>query len=71
MGARRKRALTEAEWDLVFRARCKSKQGQPLTAEEQALVNVAYTTDVKRYGAMEREVFNATVPFGSSAEWKK
>jgi len=69
MKAKRKRTLTEAEWAIVFRARCKSKQGQALTDEEHALVNAAYETNKDRYREMEPEVFNATVPFGSSAKW--
>lgn len=51
-----RRALTEADWQAVFRARCKSKQGQGLTPEE-------------RYGAMEPGIFDATVPFGSTSRW--
>ena len=67
MKAKRKRALTEAQWAMVFRARCKSKQGQALTDEERVLVDAAYEVDKARYGDMEPDVFNATVPFGSSA----
>ena len=65
-----KRTLTEAEWAKVFRARCKSKQGQTLTDEERTLVDAAFKSDQKRYGEMEPEVFNATVPAGSTARWK-
>jgi hypothetical protein len=61
--------LTEMEWLDVFEARCRSKRGERLTEEERALIDRAYATDEKRYGRMEAEVFNATVPFGSAARW--
>ncbi len=63
--------LTESEWSTVFRARCKGKQGQRLTDEEQALVDRAWETDRKRYAKMEADVFDATVPFGSGARYKR
>lgn len=62
--------LTKAQWLEVFALRCRSKRGLPLSGAEQELVNVAYRQNPKRYGAMEPEIFNATVPFGSSARWK-
>ena len=61
------RTLSAAEWEKVFRARCESKQGHFLTPEQQELVKAAWESDKKRYAALEPEVFNATVPFGSSA----
>jgi hypothetical protein len=64
-----KATLTDAEWAQVFAARCKSKQGQPVSAEERRLLDIAFENYPERYRAMEREVFNATVPFGSSARW--
>ena len=63
----RRRKLSEAEWRDVFRLRCKSKTGGPLTGAERALVEAAYQEDEARYGDMEIDVFNATVPFGSRA----
>ena len=66
---RRRQKLTEKEWQAVFAARCKSKQGRGLTPAEQALVNRAFAEDEDRYGDMERDVFNATVPFGSNVRW--
>ena len=63
--------LTEAEWRKVFVARCKSKEGRERTEEERKLLNRAYKEDPKRYGAMEADVFNATVPFGSNVRWGK
>ena len=66
-----KRKLTESEWTHVFRARCKSKQGQALSDDEKKLVDFAFESDEKRYTAMEPDVFDATVPFGSAAKWKR
>jgi hypothetical protein len=68
--AKRKK-LTEAEWAKVFAARCKSKQGQAVTPEERKLLDAAYETDPKRYGALDADVFDATVPFGSHARYKR
>jgi len=31
----------------------------------------AWKSDRKRYSAMESDVFNATVPFGSMVRWRK
>lgn len=71
MKSRRKpKKLTKDEWSKVFTARCKSKQGQSLTKEERELVDRAWNTDKKRYSAMEADVFNATVPFGSNVRWR-
>ena len=61
-----KRVLTELAWEAVFRARCKSKQGQLLTDAERVLLDVAYVNDRKRYAALEGPVFEATRPFGST-----
>jgi hypothetical protein len=61
-----KRRLTELEWCQVFEARCKSKKGETLSDVLRQLVDAAYKTDRKRYKEMERDVFNATVPFGST-----
>ena len=63
----KRQRLTEGEWAMVFDARCKSKRGEPVSAAERLLVEMAYASDAKRYAAMELDVFNATVPFGSAA----
>ena len=63
--------LTEAEWSRVFRIRCASKQGQRVTEEEHALINRAYAENSKRYGGMDADVFDATVPAGSAAKAKR
>ena len=65
--SKKKRALTESEWTAVFSARCLSKRGFPLTDEQRDLCTRAHATDAKRYSAMTNDVFNTTVPFGSSA----
>jgi hypothetical protein len=61
-----KRLLTELEWCQVFVARCKSKKGETLSDVQRELVDAAYKADRKRYRGMERAVFNATAPFGST-----
>ncbi len=67
---RKRKALTDEEWAQVFAARCQSKQGRPLSEKERALCDAAFESDKKRYAAMERDVFNATVPFGSTVKAK-
>lgn len=67
----RRQKLTDAEWRDVFRLRCKSKRGETLSKDERALVDRAYKEDEERYAAMEADVFDATVPFGSAARWKR
>lgn len=67
MARRKKHPLTEDEWRLVFEARCRSKQGIPLSADVRALCERAYSLDPERYSAMNADVFEATRPFGSSA----
>jgi hypothetical protein len=59
--------LSESDWAKVFAARCQTKQGRPISDAERALVDAAFKSDRRRYARMERDVFNATVPFGSSA----
>jgi hypothetical protein len=67
----KKRVLTEAEWSKVFTARCRSKRGEHLSDDDRSLVEVAYTSDPKRYKAMEPDVFDATVPCGSEVRAKR
>ncbi|HEY8309997.1 MAG TPA: hypothetical protein VIG47_05540 [Gemmatimonadaceae bacterium] len=62
--------LTEEQWNEVFAARCQSKQGKKLYHEQLALISLAYAEDPERYKAMEKDVFNATVPFGSDTKIK-
>lgn len=61
-----KRVLTELEWEAVFLARCKSKEGRLLTDAERLLLDVAYVNDRARYAALNDRVFEATRPFGST-----
>ena len=60
---------TESDWAAVFEARCLSKRGLPLSPEQRKLVEAAYKADPERYGSMEGDVFDATVPFGSNVRW--
>lgn len=66
----KRKVLTDTEWAQVFRARCKSKRGGGLTAEEFALITAAHTSDRKRYVDMDEDVFNETLPVGSTAKYK-
>jgi hypothetical protein len=68
---KRRGKLTDAEWREVFRLRCKSKSGDELSTTERALVGAAYDEDENRYGDMEIDVFNATVPFGSNVRLRR
>jgi hypothetical protein len=66
-----RKQLSEQDWVKVFASRCQTKQGRrPISAAERDLVNAAYKSDRKRYAAMEKDVFNATVPFGSNVRMK-
>ena len=67
----RKARLTEEAWRRVFQLRCKSKQGQQLDTDDRVLIDAAFAEDPRRYGAMDADVFNATVPFGSGARWRE
>lgn len=63
--------LTDERWRLVFRLRCKSKSGDALGPKEMSLIRRAAESDPDRYHAMEADVFDATVPFGSNAKAKR
>jgi len=67
----RKRVLTEWEWTKVFNLRCRTKRGESITDEERALVEAAFASDRKRYAAMGPDVFDATVPAGSTARARR
>lgn len=69
--ARRKKAAPVLDWDEIFRLRCRSKRGESLTDEERALTQAAYDADPERYAGLEPDVFDATVPFGSTRKWKR
>jgi hypothetical protein len=57
--------LTEADWQRVFKLRCRSKSGIEQTPEEMAFCHGAARQDPERYNAMDKEVFEATKPFGA------
>lgn len=63
----KKRVLSEAEWREVFHVRRRSKRGERLTDADRDLLDAASKSDPKRYAALEGDVFDATVPFGSAA----
>lgn len=64
--------LTDKEWQTVFQLRCKSKRGhETLSKQEQTLIERAYAENEDRVADMEVDVFNATVPPGSSAYRQK
>jgi len=65
------RPLTDSEWRKVFELRCRSKQGQSISDDDRALVEAAFDEDLERYTAMEPDVFDATVPFGSTARARR
>jgi hypothetical protein len=62
---KKKKTLTEMDWEKVFRLRCRSKKGEELSREDYDFCVMAYKEDPKRYSAMDKEVFNATKPFGA------
>jgi len=67
----KKRTLTEADWRDVFTARCRSKRGERLSDAERALLDAAFASDRNRYVEVELDVFDATVPFGSTARARR
>lgn len=71
MRAPKKLSLTESEWTKVFALRCRSKRGEHLSDEDRSLVDAAFASDEKRYAEMEPDVFDATVPFGSTARTRR
>jgi hypothetical protein len=66
-----RKKLTEEEWRRLFQMRCRSKQGQELSKKDRALMHAAFKEDPDRYGSMEADVFDATVPFGSNVKARR
>ena len=64
-------SLTEAEWREVFRIRCRSKQGMQPSVDEHKLITRAFSADPIRYKALNADVFDATVPLGSTVKAKR
>jgi len=56
--------LDEAEWAEVFKIRCRTRRGQPISEDGHRLVLAAFNDNRKRYAAMDRAVFEETRPFG-------
>ena len=52
-------------WHEVFKARCRSKRGELLSVEDQALCAAAWKEDAERYAVMGKDVHDATLPFGA------
>ena len=63
--------LTEGSWRKVFLIRCRSKQGQLISPSELGLCVRAMHEDSQRYKTMNSDVFDATIPFGSTAKAKR
>ena len=53
-------------WRRLFDIRCKSKEGRVLTAEEEWYYRECFIKWPEDYKAMEKDVFNATKPFGAN-----
>ncbi len=62
---RKRQTLTESEWSKVFDLRCRSKRGERISEDEQALCSRAFNEDGKRYAAMNDRIFQATKPVGA------
>lgn len=67
----RRKKLTEMQWSEVFQLRCKSRSGGRFSLDECMLIDAAYREDEKRYGAMDPDVFDTTVPFGSNVRARR
>lgn len=57
--------LSESEWSLVFKLRCRSKRGELLSSDEHKLIERAHIESPDRYGSMDMDVFKETAPFGA------
>ncbi len=62
---------TEESWCKVFKIRCRSRQGLEVTPAELGLCMRANRENPTRYEAMDADVFDTTVPFGSQAKAKR
>lgn len=51
-----------------FRIRCRSKRGETMSREDSKFCTQMYKKFTEWYGAIEANIFNATVPFGSQAK---
>lgn len=62
---RKPKPFTEDDWVRVFRIRCESKRGGKITYAESMFCRRAWEQDPERYDRMDKEVFEATKPFGA------
>lgn len=61
--------MTSEERNKLFDIRCKSKSGTPLTKKETKFCQLMIEKYREEYTAMNKEVFEATRPFGSEREY--
>jgi hypothetical protein len=66
----KRKKLSDDDWARVFAVRCLSKDGKPISKADRRLCDAAFDGDEARYTAMDKDVFNATVPFGSNVRMK-
>ena len=57
--------MTNEERDKVFELRCKAKIGNKLTNKEFKFIQKMFEKYPEEYSAMNKEVFDATKPFGA------
>ncbi len=70
-GMTKKTKLTDEDWGRVYKIRIRSKRGEQIPPEELELCMAAMKEDRRRYKKLSDDVFDATVPFGSSARAKR
>lgn len=63
--------MTDDQWRDVFRLRCRAKRGETLDRAGHELLRRALREDPERYSALDADVFDATVPFGSGARARR
>jgi hypothetical protein len=63
--------MTNEEKNKLFEIRCQSKLGKGITKKETKFIQKMYEKYPDEYSAMNKEVFEATKPFGSTTEYKE
>lgn len=53
-------------WRRLFDIRCRSKEGRAVSDEERRFYSMCFDKWPDDYRAMEKDVFNATKPFGAT-----
>lgn len=68
-----KKVKTPSAYDRArcFDLRCRSKRGEYINSEDHAFVSRMFKKYPEWYSVTEKDVFNATVPFGSAVRRKK